>query len=177
TSWGATGVLSVAAAVATAYGGEFLVTHVGLTVGVWTEIGEPMTATSAAWQLNDRPSAIWRGGDPAIDRHAGPIWAEAGWELHEPWLEYYAQGGFVPFGQIHGHSAIVRYTDRTWRAPGRVRQRATVDWDARQFRVRIGGRTFIGVDPKHGRQGAPTWQPLILDNASIVTPALASPSS
>jgi hypothetical protein len=41
------------------------------------------------------------------------LWAEAGWELHEPWLEYHARGGFVPFGQIHGHSAIVRYADQT----------------------------------------------------------------
>lgn len=60
----------------------------------------------------------------------------------------------VPFSQIHGHSTIVSYTDRTWRAPGRVRQRSTVDWDARQFRVRIGGRTFIGVGPRHGRAGS-----------------------
>ncbi|HEX5995848.1 MAG TPA: hypothetical protein VFY84_11960 [Jiangellales bacterium] len=122
-------------------------------------------------------AGIWRGGEGAVDRQAGPLWAEAGWELHEPWLEYHATGGLVPFGQIHGHSSIVRYTDQTWRTPGRVRQRATVDWDARHARVRVGGRVFIGIDLKHGRRGAPAWQPLILDNASILSPTTAVPRS
>src|SRR5690606_1622852 len=81
TSWWETGTMIVAAAITTADGDEFLATHAGLTVGAWTEIGEPMTAASAAWQLNDRPAGIWRGGDPAVDRLAGPMWAEAGWEL------------------------------------------------------------------------------------------------
>lgn len=71
------------------------------------------------------------------------MWAEAGWEPHEPWLEYHASGGLVPFGQIHGHLAVVRYTDQTWRTPGRVRQRATVGWTGRRNRVRIGGWTAL----------------------------------
>ncbi|GAB3971479.1 hypothetical protein V1634_08875 [Plantactinospora veratri] len=28
----------------------------------------------------------------------------------------------MPFGQVHGHSQVVRFADRTWRCPGRVRQ-------------------------------------------------------
>lgn len=171
-SWWEHGMMSVAAAVRTAEGEDLLVTHAGLTLGCWQEIGEPMTAAAAARLLNYRPaSLIWRGGAVAVDRLAGPLWAEAGWELLEPWLGYYAAGGFVPFGQIHGHSAIVRYTDQTWRSPGRVRQRATADWTARHVRVRIGGRVFIGVDPKHGRYGAASWQPLVLADATLVSPA------
>lgn len=173
--WWDSGAMNVAAAVATADGDELLVTHAGLTVGAWQGLGEPMTASSAAWLLNDRPAVIWRGGKTSVDRGAGPLWAEAGWELHEPWLEYHAAGGLVPFGQIHGHSAIVRYADQSWRTPGRVRQRAAVDWTARHARVRVGGRVIIGIDPKHGRDGAPTWQPLVLQDATVL--AASSPAA
>jgi hypothetical protein len=168
-SWWDDGRMGVAAAVATSDGQEWLLSHAGLTLAAWQDLGEPMTAGSAAWALNDRPPLVFRSVHTAVDRGAGPLWAEAGWELYQPWLEY---GGLVPFGQIHGHSAIVRYADRTWRAPGRVLQRATVDWVARQTRVRIGGRLFIGTDPKHGTTGAPMWEPLILEDATIVSPAL-----
>ncbi len=169
-SWWDEGLMTMAAAVATADGEEFLLTHAGMTVGCWEALDEPMTAASAAWRLDDHPSLAWHGWDGAVHRSTGPLWADAGWELCEPWLEFHAAGGLVPFGQIHGHSAIVRYPDRSWRAPGRVRQRATVDWTARLVRVRVGGRLIIGVDPKHGTDGAPTWQPLILDGATVLSP-------
>jgi hypothetical protein len=163
-SWWTEGLMRMATAVRTSSGEEYLVTHAGLTVGCWEQLGEPMTASSAALLLND-------GAIPA-SQFDGPLWADAGAEVYEPWMAHYAAGGFVPYGQIHGHSSIVRYTDRSWRRHGRVRHRATVDWSARHTRVRIGGRTFIGVDPKHGREGAAEWQPLVLDDAEI--PAVLS---
>ncbi|MEO3820349.1 metallophosphoesterase [Plantactinospora sp. B24E8] len=171
-SWWAAGWLRVAVAIRCADGEDLLVTHAGLTVGCWRELAEPATAAAAARRLNQRPTPlIFRGGESVVDRAAGPFWAEAGWELHEPWLEHHARGGFVPFGQVHGHSQPVRFADRTWRCPGRVRQRATVDWAARHVRVRLGGRVFTAIDPKHGRTGAPQWSPLILDGAELLTPA------
>ncbi len=108
--------------------------------------------------LNLRPELIWRGlaAEPGVP--SGPLWAEA--------------GRFVPFGQIHGHSAIVGYQRHTWHASERVRQRAAVDWQARHVRVRIGGRQFIGVDPKHGSQGAPAWRPLLFDHAEVIAAAM-----
>jgi len=45
-----------------------------------------------------------------------------------------------------------------------------VDWTARHVRVRVGGRVFIGVDPKHGRDGAASWPPLVLADASLLSP-------
>ncbi|MEV0607477.1 metallophosphoesterase [Polymorphospora rubra] len=174
TSWWEQGRMDVAAAVRTADGEDLLITHAGLTVGCWRELGEPMTAASAARLLNGRPDLIRRGGSLAVDRMAGPLWAEMGWELVEPWMEHHHAGGFVPFGQVHGHSALVRYDDRTWRSPGRVRQRATVDWEARHVRVRVGGRVFTGIDPKHGRYGAPTWRPLVLPGAELLAPVGAA---
>jgi hypothetical protein len=173
--WWAHWAMQVAAAVRTVDGEDMLITHAGLTVAAWQELGEPMTAASAARLLNERPEPLlWRGGAMAVDRSAGPLWAEAGWELHEPWLEHYGRGGFVPFGQIHGHSSIVGYTDHTWRCPGRVRQRAAVDRTARHVRVRVGGRLIIGVDPKHGRHGAPQWAPLVLPDATVLTPLMSA---
>lgn len=167
--WWERGALSVAAAVRTSDGDDLLVTHAGLTVEAWRELGEPATAATAARLLNDRPPLIWKGGVHAVDPHPGPLWAEAGWDLYEPWLRHHAGGGFVPFGQVHGHSSVARYADRTWRCPGRVRQRATVDWDARHVRVRAGGRAFIGIDPKHGAAGAPAWTPLTLPGATLLS--------
>jgi hypothetical protein len=169
--------LDVAAAVRTSDDEDFLITHAGLTVGAWQELGVPHSAATAARWLNDRPeSLLWRGGHTVLDPTAGPFWAEAGWELYEPWLRFAAEGGFIPFGQVHGHSSIVRYADRTWRCPGRVRERANVDWEARHTRFRAGGRAFIGVDPKHGRNGALQWSPLVLDDA-VVTSAHLTPSA
>ena len=102
------------------------------------------------------------------DGKSGPLWAEAGSELYGEWLSFHATGGFVPFGQIHGHSQIVGFRDRSWRVAGRIRQRTTVDWEARHVRVRAGGRVLIGVDPKHGRSGAASWRPLELDGATVL---------
>jgi hypothetical protein len=168
-SWWDSGQMRVAVAVRTADGDDFLVTHAGLTVQCWHDLREPSSAEAAARLLNERPEPlIWRGGPPLFDTSTGPLWTEAGLELLDPWFEHYNGGGFVPFGQIHGHSTIVRYADRSFRCPGRVRQRATVDWDARHVRVRVGGRVFTGIDPHHGRRSAQTWQPLILTNATVL---------
>jgi hypothetical protein len=172
--WWDKGQMNVATAVATDGGDEYLLTHAGLTVGAWQSIGEPMTASTAVWRLNDHPPVIWRGPETPEQVGAGPLWAEAGTELHESWMDYYSRGGMVPYGQIHGHSSIVDYKSQTWHVPGRIRQRAAVDWDTRHFRVRVGGRVFIGVDPKHGRHGAPEWKPLILHNAAILTAPAAT---
>lgn len=170
-AWWADGRMRIAAAVRTTGdgdGGDVLLTHAGLTVDAWRALGEPPTATAAARLLNERPEPlIWLGDGFTTDTLAGPLWADAGWELYEPWMHFYAAGGFVPFDQTHGHSSVVRFGERMWRCPGRVRLRATVDWEARHTRVRIGGRTFTGVDPKHGRTGAQRWQPLVLEGAQV----------
>lgn len=160
--WWANGSVRVAAAVRTVDGDELLLTHAGLTLACWQELGEPRSAALAAELLNQRPELIWRTGEHARDDQAGPLWAESGTALHEPWMGY---RGIVPFGQVHGHSTIVGFADRRWRCAGRIRQRATVDWDARHVRVRVGGRVIIGVDPGHGRAGAAQWQPLVLEGA------------
>jgi hypothetical protein len=64
----------------------------------------------------------------------------------------------------------VAYTNQSFRCPERVRLRASVDWPARHVRVRVGGRQFIGIDPKHGRRGAPQWTPLVFEDAAVGVP-------
>lgn len=173
-SWWERRVLNVAAAVRTAAGEDYLLTHAGLTAPAWAELGAPATAADAARQLNERPDwLIWRGlFQPA--ENPGPLWAEAGWDVYEPWMRFHAGGSFVPFGQIHGHSTIVSFKDRRWYCSGRVRHRASVDWADRHTSVRIGGRLFIGVDPKHGRGGAPHWRPLVLHGATVISDPVIS---
>lgn len=161
--WWADGRLRVAAAVRTADGDELLVTHAGLTLASWRRLGEPWSAAEAADSLNERPPLIWQDGEHGRDEQAGPLWAESGAALHEPWMGY---PGVVPFGQVHGHSSIVSFADQRWRCTGRIRNRASVDWQARHVRVRVGGRLLIGVDPRHGRTGAAGWRPLVLDGAT-----------
>ena len=41
-------------------------------------------------------------------------------------------------------------------------------WAARHTVTRIGAAHFVGIDPKHGTAGAPTWSPLILDGATLL---------
>ncbi|KOV83303.1 metallophosphoesterase [Nocardia sp. NRRL S-836] len=161
--WWSDGRMQVAAAITTG-GDEYLLTHAGLTLTAWRQLGEPTSAARAADLLNERPDLIWYTGAHVRDDRAGPLWAESGAALHEPWMQY---DGVVPFGQIHGHSTVVHFGQQRWRCDGRVRQRTTVDWQARHVRVRVGGRVFIGVDPGHGVTGAPGWQPLVLDDAEV----------
>ncbi|GAA2486188.1 metallophosphoesterase [Winogradskya humida] len=148
----------VAAAVRTAEGEEFLLTHAGLTAASWRALDGPVTAATAADLLNTRPEELLRDYD-------GPLWAAAGSQLYPSWQE---GGRPVPFGQIHGHSSVVDFNTRTWRCGERLRERTEVDWEARHTVTRIGGSRFVGVDPKHGTTGAPAWAPLVLEGATLL---------
>jgi hypothetical protein len=154
-TWWLRDQLRVAAAVRTAAGEELLVTHAGLTVAAWRELGGPVTAATAADLLNTRP-------EPLLWADHGPLWAE---QVAASWLE---EREPMPFSQVHGHSSLVDHQHRVWRCPERVRQRSTVDWQARHTTTRISGARVVGVDPKHGRRGAPTWAPLLLRDADLL---------
>jgi hypothetical protein len=156
-SWWWRDRLRVAAAVRTADGEDLLVTHAGLTVDAWRRIGEPVRAATAADLLNTRPDDVLWADD-------GPLWAEAS-TVYGSWL---ACTDPVPFSQVHGHSSIVDYRGRRWTCQDRIRHRSTVDWAARHTTTRMHGARFIGVDPRHGRTGAPQWAPLTLPGATLL---------
>jgi hypothetical protein len=155
--WWLTERLRVAAAVRAADGEEFLVTHAGLTVAAWRELGEPVTASTAAQLLNTRP-------EPLLWSFGGPLWAEAP-EVYGSWLDERVP---LPFSQIHGHSAIVNFASRAWLCEDRIRRRSTVDWQARRTVTRLPSGSFVAVDPKHGRTGAGLWSPLVLAEATVL---------
>jgi hypothetical protein len=74
----------------------------------------------------------------------------------------------MPFSQVHGHSTVVDFQRRAWLCDERIRQRSTVDWEARHTFTRAGMSRFVGVDPKHGRLGAARWSPLVLTDATLL---------
>ncbi|MFI1991992.1 metallophosphoesterase [Actinoplanes sp. NPDC020271] len=150
--------LRVAAAVRTADGEELLLVHAGLTVDVWRQLGEPVTAGTAADLLNTRPEPLLWGFD-------GPLWAEAASQLYPSWLSGVRS---LPFSQVHGHSTVVRFEAREWACEERIRARTSVDWQARHTVTRCPGGRFVGVDPKHGTAGAPRWAPLVLEGAALI---------
>ncbi|MEU4620513.1 metallophosphoesterase [Actinoplanes sp. NPDC023801] len=155
--WWLTERMRVAAAVRAADGEEFLLTHAGLSVAAWRELGGPVTASTAAELLNTRPEAL-------LCSDGGPLWAEAP-AVYGSWLDERLP---LPFSQVHGHSAIVDYGRRVWLCPERVRQRSVVDWEARRTVTRLTGGGFVAVDPKHGRSGADRWAPLVLPGARLL---------
>ena len=104
--------MRVAAAVSVPEHGELLVTHAGLTAGLWRGIGAPSNVRDAVVALNDLPRTdpdlLWATGTMlggAANRNAGPCWAEASSETYTSWLLEELDGDPVPFGQVHGHSS------------------------------------------------------------------------
>ncbi len=175
--WWAAGATRVSVAVRAAGHGDLLVTHAGLTLPVWRELGRPDSATAAAAALNalsrDAGSALWRtgmrlgGGAPRPD--AGPLWAEAGWELRAPWLDRAQQRRLPPFGQVHGHCALLDDGFTRWLCPEPVARVSRLDPAVRHCWTPIGGHPFVAIDPRHGATPVPTWAPLVLADATVLS--------
>lgn len=171
--WWADGRMQVAAAISTPTG-DWLVTHAGLTRGYWgTVLGAPAVAPYAARALNGlitTPHApvLFHGGvliDRNVSTTAGPLWAAAGDELIESWL---AEPSELPFSQVHGHSTVLDWQRRTWRAGPRVTERATVDAVNRHISVPVGNHLIVGVDPCLGTSAGVAWEPFVLPDAVVV---------
>lgn len=164
--WWAERSLRPAAAVVSE-GEQLLITHAGLTSGLWRTLGSPADAVEAARVINElvdtdpqtlfRPGAMLRGRSRAERRlGAGPLWAEAHRELIVSWLD-----GPLPFSQIHGHSSVVDWQTGQTRLPAELASRLTLDRQARHSSLQLDGGRIIGVDPNHGRAAHP-WRALLL---------------
>ena len=122
-SWWRDGHLRIATAIDTP-SGEMLITHAGLTAGLWRTIGQPASAVGAAEMLNEMatyvPELI---GAPGEMMHAvvngqvvsqrrlaaGPLWASAS-ELWSSW----AAEPLMPFHQVVGHTAPWYFNRGHW---------------------------------------------------------------
>ena len=150
-----------------------LVTHAGLTRATWLELGSPLTAreaaatlqdgcapTSSRWELVNQPGRMLSLGRFPLDNPAaGPIWAEATYELLTDWIEH----GDLPFGQVHGHSSSYDWFRGRYRNPA-MRSHSRIDREARHVIVSVAdGRSITGIDPGFGRDAHDWWAPLVLD--------------
>ncbi len=158
--------------------GPVLITHAGLTVGFWRQLGSP-DAVGAAQALNAmvgtdvrralRPGCL-TGGPPRLD--AGPCWAETGQELLQPWMDHVAAGGHLPFSQVHGHASVVQSWDscRLWpHIPPRVAASVVLDPGHRRYTLNLDGYSFTGVDWMMGAYPPDPLSPLLaLPDADVL---------
>jgi hypothetical protein len=180
-SWFESGLMTMAACVRTAGvevraaggartrvgAGDLVVSHAGVTRGLWEELGclparELVDAVNAL--ASDSTSAVWRPGlmlTRFVNMRAGTAWAEAGVELVGSWWGTEPPG----FHQAHGHSSAFDWGRGSWRHPqlGQLYKNAAhIDRVARVERFDVGDQTIWGVDPGHERVAAPSWSPLTL---------------
>lgn len=170
--WWESGQAQLAHAADTAEHGPLLVTHGGLTHSLWLLLDEPTSPVEAANAINS-----WVGSHPERafadgrmltgygDGVAGVAWADPALELYTGWMTHADRGGKVPFAQVHGHASAWQWSSGSWRrsTPDQVRQaRTRADSERRHAHFSIGDRSFIGIDPGHGRWPAPRWAPLAL---------------
>lgn len=170
--------------------GELLLTHAGLSAGVWQLLGRPVSASECSEALEEvarsSPNSFaWNPGAMLTgvpDERAGIVWASAAAEVIPSWIRQAEQHGSVPtLNILHGHSQSYSWNRHQWRSPlntligtpkrlrdprATVRIESFVDSYARHTRVEIhprhtGALTVTGIDPGHGTD-AVSWQPLVL---------------
>ncbi|WP_291798636.1 hypothetical protein [Brevibacterium sp.] len=143
--WWHSGLIVPAAAVETADGGDWLLTHA------------EARADGALWF----PGEMLTGVD---DICAGPVWASSAREVYPSWLRAQAP---MPFHQAHGHSTALAWDRGLWWAETWVRPSLTVHADLGHIVFRAGGRSIVGIDPGHGVSPAPVYAPLVLADGVV----------
>lgn len=173
--WIDEGVMRVAVGLRNAQG-DLLVTHAGVTAPFWRQILQaPASVQETVQALNALPqdlsSPLWRTGDLITgvpDHLAGPLWASSSLELYPSWLAEEAQGRYLRFGQVHGHTSPVIWEKKALRIPqGPLAPRTHVNFKHRHSTVIIGGQLFMGLDPGHGQRPSPQWAPGVFPEARI----------
>ncbi|CCH78422.1 Metallophosphoesterase [Nostocoides japonicum T1-X7] len=169
--WWGDGLMRVGVALPTP-DGDFLVTHAGLTAGMWRAVLDtPIDARRAARRLNGlvgrRDAAVFRAGAMLGRRasgSAGPLWAEAASELVPSWFQTR-----IPFHQVHGHSTLVDWATGRFRGSAQIEDLTTVDPVARHETTRLDGGVIIGIDPDHGVEPTARWRSLEIPLAGPAT--------
>lgn len=114
----------------------YFVSHAGLTVAAWKELGSP-SAQDATAMINSRVGTSVRDFERPGRLFTGKIfeapdvtWAEVNDEFYGPWIDF----GGPPFGFIHGHASPFSWRHSDWweGTPQIVRERTTVFSEARR---------------------------------------------
>ncbi len=164
--WWSGGLMRVAVAIP-ATAGDHLVTHAGLTAGLWRDdLGSPCQASAAASALNTlgnaHDEAVFRAGDMLGSRgprhSAGPLWASSATELLPSW-----EGTAMPFCQVHGHSTLRDWDDGTTRGSSGLLEATVFDESNKHEVTTIDGGVIIGIDPSHGREPRAPWRSRLLN--------------
>lgn len=178
--WVADGAARLAVGVVDGTRGPTLISHAGLTRGFWDRIGGPRDAAEAAGGLDrlltGAAHLAFQAG-PGMLAGAGTepdvAWAEAG-GLYRSWMVAARRGERVAFSQIHGHSSVFPWFHGRWRpstAPAASAD-ARLDRRSRHVEVRIGGRSFVGIDPGFGgRAPHRPIVPLVCGGEVLASPA------
>jgi hypothetical protein len=151
-----------------------LLTHAGLTSGLWNDLGRPTSTKEAARRINDgwyspyhvlvTRSGMMLGDPPTTS--AGVYWADAGHELALGWLDIP-----TPFDQVHGHASSFDWTKQVWTAPRDVVERGYLNKERRHVRIDLGDHSLIGIDPGLGADGDAPFRPYILAGTAHVVGA------
>lgn len=147
--WWDTGAMRVATVIPLR-GKPALVTHAGLTRGLYETLGMPPTPADAARVLNevlgDDPKhwgapGMLVSGTPSLS--ADCLWADATTELYPSWA-----GHHMPFSQVHGHSQVFDWYRSNWRPDASTVVKALSVVDSVRRRVHFGGpdNVLLGID-------------------------------
>lgn len=177
--WWTQGHMQVAAVIRTG-GRDVLITHAGLTVGMWHSLNRPDALGAAevlnaycSRHINDllTPGRLLTGV-PSLS--ADPLNALAADELLPGWLAVGSPG----FDQIHGHSTVYEWNADDWYGNPlqEIRQNTVLDPATRRHCTLIGASltgseaTITGVDWKFGSvKDTRTWPLLTFEDARVIT--------
>lgn len=162
--WWDEGFLRSAVAVEDRRLGPVLISHGGLSVRSWRELGEPEApaAVGALARAEHLDRHVFAAGMMAArDADPGVAWTEPRRELRVPWLAHAGAGGDVPFSQIHGHAQPLLPPREGRGIPPDLRSSTTVD-RLGHVRTEVAGRVIVGIDPGANGGRAARPRPLLL---------------
>ncbi len=171
-AWWGDGRMVPGVVVETASDGDWLVTHGGLTADYWEHgLGGPTSRDDFLRALREAADdgALWHPGrmlTGKVERNAGPVWAEAGYEVYPSWIDAAEPS---PFHQVHGHASAYWWDDQQWHCDRRVRRTATADELLRHVTFTDRDRRLVGIDPDHGIDPALIHTPFVLEDAVVHT--------
>ncbi len=149
--------------------GEVLVSHAGMTVGVWEKLERTQSAHDAARLINaeryNYQHTVWNTGvmlERQIRRDAGVVWARADDELLWFWNREPGPG----FHQVHGHSSAYNWNRGRYQRRDLeeiLSDRTSIDTRFRHLRTELEGGTIWGCDPQHGAVPVTNFAPLVFE--------------
>lgn len=149
---------------------ETLVTHAGLTHGLFSQIfgDKNPNARDVAETINRNPFIATASGEMLTGRtnkSAGILWAQVTNELHASW-----EHRELPFSQVHGHNALFSFTRELWypNVSDSVKNECVKNERAFAVARPFTGGAIISIDPGFDMTADTEIQPCLVINNAIV---------